>query len=55
MLLKQFGDFDAQHFMNHFPKVAKIAPQKTFYEFVKIKYIKKFGMSSMQGNRNQKY
>jgi len=24
----QFGDFNAQHFMNHFPKVVKIARKR---------------------------
>lgn len=36
MLLTQFGIFNAQHFMNLFPKVAKIARKKTFYEFVNV-------------------
>ena len=30
MLLKQFGDFNAQHFMNLFPKMAKIARKRLF-------------------------
>jgi len=30
MLLTQFGDFNAQHFMNLFPKVAKIARKRLF-------------------------
>jgi len=30
MLLKKFGDFNARHFMNHFPKVAKIARKRLF-------------------------
>jgi len=30
MLLKQFSDFNAQHFMNLFPKVAKIARKRLF-------------------------
>jgi len=30
MLLKKFGDFNTQHFMNLFPKVAKIVRKRLF-------------------------
>jgi len=30
MLLKKFGDFNSRHFMNLFPKVAKIARKRVF-------------------------
>jgi len=29
----QFDDCNAQHFMNHFPKVAKIAPKILFLSY----------------------
>jgi hypothetical protein len=34
MLLKQFGDCNAQHFMNLFSKSGQNRSQKTFYELV---------------------
>jgi len=38
MLLKQFGDFNALHFMNLFPKVAKIARKRLFTSLSIIKH-----------------
>jgi len=32
MLLTQFGDFNARHFMNLFSKSGQNRSQKTFYE-----------------------
>ena len=40
MLLKQFGDFNAQDFMNLFSKSGKNRSQKTFYENIIIRGIK---------------
>jgi hypothetical protein len=36
MLLKEFGDFNTQHFMNLFSKSGQNRSQKTFYERVFI-------------------
>jgi len=34
----QFGDFNAQHFMNLFSKSGQNRSQKIFYEFVKDEF-----------------